>query len=109
MINFKPKIVKPDSFKPILGELFKNRSSEYLISTEDIKKFNTVWRFIDKFNLEEDFRKFLSKEGDCKNFKFIFAAVFFNCHTNESIDFINQSISKNSNLQDRHPCKFAFD
>ena len=109
MVQFKPNIVDLDKFKPALSCLFKNRSSEYLVDPEDVKKFNTVWSFIDKFDLEEDFRKFLSKEGDCKNFKFIFAAVFFNCHTNESIDFINQSISKNSNLQDRHPCKFAFD
>jgi hypothetical protein len=97
-----------NNIKKDLGDLFNNRSPRY-ISSRLLKKFQSVWDLVDRFDMEQELRVFLSQAGDCKNHKFLFASIFFNYHTPESINYIRNAVNSNNNLQGRDPSEFAFD
>lgn len=109
--------VKQEELKSKLGDLFNSRSSKGITSRPDLVKFKSVWKLIDNFDpdnvflvpMDRQLRVFLSQAGDCKNFKYILACIFFKCHTDESIAYIEDSVGKNTNLQGRKPIDFAFD
>lgn len=109
--------VQEHELKSKLGELFNNRSSQGITKRDELKKFKSVWNLIDNFDpdnsfdipMEQQLRRFLSMDGDCKYYKYILACIFFNCHTDSSIAYIEMSVGKNTNLQGRTPTEFAFD
>lgn len=101
-------IVAEENLKSTLSSLFKDRKS-YLINRSNIKKFRSVWSFIDAFNFEHELKVFLCREGDCKFVSYLFASIFFNCHTEKSQNYINKLFSYNNNLQGRSKQDFAFD
>lgn len=111
------KLVKEKFLKQELSNLFNTRSSKFITARSELKKFNSIWKIVDNFDpdhafdtpLELQLRRFLSLEGDCKNFKYILACIFFQCHTDSSIAYIEMSVGKNKNLQGRKPIHFAFD
>ena len=83
------KLVNEKFLKQELSNLFNTRSSKFITSRSELKKFNSIWKIVDNFDpdhafdtpLELQLRRFLSLEGDCKNFKYILACIFFKCHT----------------------------
>lgn len=84
---------------------------------QQLKKFKSAWNLIDNFDpdnlfeipMEDQLRRFLSMDGDCKHYKYILACIFFQCHTDSSIAYIKKSLKDNKNLQNRAPLDFAFD
>lgn len=101
-------IVERNVLKDTLSNLFQNRCSK-LTSKTDIKKFRSVWAMVDALNSQQSLRVFLCREGDCKNIPYLFASIFFNCHTKESEEYINKLFNNNKNLQGRDKKQFAFD
>ena len=109
--------VQEHELRSKLGELFKNRSSQGITKRDELKKFKSVWNLIDNFDpensfdipMEQQLRRFLSMDGDCIYHKYILASIFFKCHTDSSIAYIENSLKNNTNLQDRKPIDFAFD
>lgn len=98
----------PNNLKQDLGRLFAERSSRY-INKRLKSKFHSVWALVDAFDMTHQLRVFLSQAGDCKNHRFLFASIFFNYHTPDSIGYIRNAVGSNNNLQGRDPCEFAFD
>jgi len=111
------RLVNEKFLKQELSNLFNTRSSKFITSRSERKKFNSIWKIVDNFDpdhafdtpLELQLRRFLSLEGDCKNFKYILACIFFKCHTKESKAYVDASLKENPNLQKRIPISFAFD
>lgn len=111
------KLVNQDSLKKELSNLFNTRSSKFITARSELMKFESIWKLIDNFDpdnafdipMELQLRRFLSMDGDCKYYKYILACIFFKCHTDSSIAYIEKSVGKNTNLQGRKPTDFAFD
>ena len=103
------KLVHEETLKPELGKLFKERSSRYITNKRSLYKFKSVWKLVDRFGIEQELRVFLSQAGDCKYFKFLFACIFFNCHTESSVKYIENSFRDSSNLQGRKAVDFSYD
>lgn len=101
-------IVDQTELKDSLGHLFNTRSS-HLTSKSSIKKFHSVWKLVDAFDFEHELRVFLCREGDCRFIPYLFASIFFRCHTEESQNYINNLFNQNRNLQGRDKKDFAFD
>ena len=101
-------IVEEDKLKNNLTHLFETRSSR-LTNKTSIKKFHSVWGLVDALNSEQSLRAFLCREGDCKIIPYLFASIFFNLHTERSIEYLNSLFRSNRNLQGRNKKDFAFD
>ena len=101
-------IVSEKDHKSELSGLFKARSS-YLNSKSSVRKFDSIWSLVDNFHFEEELKVFLCREGDCKFCPYLFAFIFFNCHTDSTINYLNNLFGKNRNLQGRTKQEFAFD
>ncbi len=109
--------VQEHELKAKLGELFNGRLSEGITAKAQLIKFKSAWNLIDISDpnnsfeppMEDQLRRFLSMDGDCKHYKYILACIFFRCHTDSSIAYIEMSVGKNKNLQGRKPIDFAFD
>ncbi len=101
-------IVESNNLKTTLSDLFLTRSSR-LTNKTSIKKFHSVWKLVDAFNSEQSFKGFLCREGDSKIVPYLFASIFFNCHTEESTEYLNNLFQSNRNLQGRNKRDFAFD
>jgi hypothetical protein len=101
-------IIDEVNLKNTLGELFSTRSSR-LTNHSSIKKFRSVWALVDAFNFEQDLKIFLCREGDCKFVPYLFASIFFKCHTKKSQQYIDNLFNHNRNLQGRNKQDFAFD
>lgn len=82
----------------------ENKSGKY-----NNHKFHQAWKLIEKLNAVNPLKHFLKNMGDNKEVPYLFASVFFNCHTQETIDFIVNAVGSNGNLQNRHPIQFAYD
>lgn len=99
----------------LLQSCFNNRihfTTDSLYPTEglyNINKFRQSWKLVNTFGAFNSFKNFLKNIGDNKEINYLFASIFFNCHTQETIDFIVNSVGGNTNLQKRHPVFFAYD
>ena len=62
-------------------------------------------RSLDKQKVLKDFLR----EGGKNDIDLIFPSILFNCHTENTIKFIEDSVGLNENLQERHPIQFCFD
>ena len=76
--------VQENELKSKLGDLFNSRSSDGITNNQELKKFKSVWNLIDNFDpdnsfdipMEDQLRRFLSLEGDCKHYKYIKKLLF---------------------------------
>ena len=99
----------------LLQNCFKNQihfTTDSLQPAEglyNINKFHQSWKLVNAFEAINAFKNFLKNIGDNKELPYLFASIFFNCHTQETIDFIVNSVGSNTNLQKRHPVFFAYD
>jgi len=82
----------------------ENKSGKY-----NNHKFHQAWKLVEKLNATNPLKNFLRNAGDNQSVPYLFASVFFNCHTQETIDFIVNAVGSNGNLQNRHPIQFAYD
>ena len=72
-------------------------------------KFYQAWKLVEKLNAINPLKHFLKNVGDNESIPYVFASIFFNCHTQETIDFVVNAVGSNGNLQKRHPIQFAYD
>ena len=101
-------ITDESNLKSELSELFSNRSSR-LTNKSSVTKFRSVWALVDAFDFEHELKTFLCREGDCRFVPYLFASIFFKCHTKQSESYINNLFKHNRNLQGRSKQDFAFD
>lgn len=72
-------------------------------------KFKESWSTVLRLKALNNFRNFLRYEGDNKTMPLLLSSVFFNCHTEATINFLVKAVGGNKNLQKRHPIHFCYD
>ncbi len=99
-----------------LRNCLKNKKQKYLYIDSENKsgkynnhKFHQAWKLVEKLSGINPLKNFLKNAGDNQSVPYLFASVFFNCHTQETVDFIVKAVGNNGNLQNRHPIQFAYD
>ena len=75
----------------------------------NLNKFEQAWKLVLAFKAQNTFKYFLKELGDNQQLPLLFASIFFNCHTEQTINFIVNAVGDNPNLQKRHPVFFAYD
>lgn len=83
---------------------FENEQGRY-----NLNKFKQAWKLVLTLEAQNGFKYFLKDLGDNQQCPLLFASIFFNCHTEKTINFIVNAVGNNENLQNRHPVFFAYD
>lgn len=98
-----------DEHIELLRNCYSNKIHFQTGSYQNLNKFEQIWKLVLGLGAQNEFKQFFKDLGDNKEIPLLFASTFFNCHTQETINFIESSVGDNTNLQKRHPLSFAYD